>query len=275
MQLKTLKQTNLKKDDDRILIYLLNKCNGENKIYQTNILGRSMSEWVKEAIKDFPYIEFEYDGSDLINFLKANLVDCKYIVVLTSSLPLITRSDILMVLEYVKFKRINACKFKGGYAFNVEYLTNNKTIFFDSELNANMENFIVVESDEAIKYATSVLQDRIINEHALNGVKITNSLIEANVTIEKNTVIFSGNIVKGNTHIGENVILKENCVIENSVIGSDSCVSASHVINSKIEENVFVLPYAYIKNATIRKNAYIGSGMRIENRTVRAGSKIL
>ena len=63
-------------------------------------------------------------------------------------------------------------------------------------------------------------------------------------------------------------------VIEDSVIGNDVCISSSTITNSKIEDNVFILPYCYVVNSTIRKNCYISSGIRVEKRTVRAGSKL-
>ena len=137
------------------------------------------------------------------------------------------------------------------------------------------EDLIVVDSEQKLNYATKILADRIMRTHVSNGVSIMGDCtIEAEVEIGKGSMIFAGNILKGNTKIGENSILKENNIIENSYIGNDVCVSSSNVVNSKIEDNAFVLPYCYINNATIRKNCYIGSHLSIENRTVRAGSRL-
>ena len=221
------------------------------------------------------YIEFGYNNEDLIKFLQPRVVDAKYSVILYSNTPCLTTPTILKIIEYVVVKGIKACKFNGGFAFNTEYLKSANNIMFDSYLPLDNEDNIVVDSANKLKLATKILKERIINKHIANGVEfVGNSEIDEQVELSKGVIVFGGNALKGNTYIGENTILKENNVIEDSVIAEDSCISSSTIINSKIEENVFVLPYCYVINSTIRKNCYISSGIRIEKRTVRAGSKL-
>ena len=269
---KTLKLTS--KDENSIVVYLLNIVDSTiNK--STKIYGLDLSGWVKKALNNIPYIELDYEGSDLVEFLKPKMVNSKYSIILFSNTPLITTSSILKIVEYVTIKDINACKFSGGFAFKNEYLLRAKQIQFDAILPLDEEEFLIVNNPSSLKFATKILHDRIIQKHLNNGVEIIgNSDIDEPVEIGKSCMIFNGNVIKGNTTISENTILKENNIIEDCVIGQDVCVAGSNLVNSKIEDNVFILPYCYINNATIRKNCYISSNEVVENRTLRAGTRL-
>lgn len=268
---KEIKTTN--KDNNSIIVYLLNLKN--DTISSTKLYGLSMLEWVKKSLSDIPYIELDYDNSDLIDFLKPKLVNAKYSVILFSNTPLITKVSMLKIMEYVIVKDVNACKFSGGFAFKTEYLKTAKKVVFDSFLPLDNEEFMVVDNSAKLKLANSIIHDRIIQKHLNNGVEILgNCEIDEQVEIASNCMIFAGNIIKGKTVIDKNTILKENNVIEDCVIGQDVCISTSNLINSKIENNVFILPYCYINNATIRKNCYISSNEVVENKTVRAGTRL-
>ena len=270
MLTETLRKIEIKFKDDSLIFYLLSDKNAN-----TMLCGRSMIDWVKEATKDFSYIEFDYDGSNLQDFMRNRLVNAKYSVILFSNTPLLTKLSLLKIVEYITTKEIKACKFNGGFAFNTEYLKIAKEIQFDSFLPLETEDFLVVDDARKLKLAKSILQDRIIQKHVANGVEfIGNSIIDANVEIEKDVIVFPNNILKGDTRIGSKTILKENNVIDNSIIGSDCCILSSNIINSKIEENVYVLTNCYIEKSTIRKNSYISNNLRIEKRTIRAGSKL-
>ena len=256
------------KSDESIIVYLLNV-----DIGKTKICGLSCLDWVKRALTNIPYIEFDYDGSNLIEFLKPRLVNSTYTVVLYSNTPLVTNPSILKIMEYVTVKRVNACKFNGGFAFNNEYIKTAKRIDFDAYLP--LEEGVVLNNADTLKQCARVLKQRILSKHISNGVDILGDCeIDEMVEIGTGSMVFKGNILRGNTIIGKNTILKENNVIENSNIGSDVCISGSNIVDCKIEDNVFILPYCYIHNATIRKNCYISSNIAVENRTIRAGTRL-
>lgn len=239
----------------------------------TNILGRTMSEWVMSACKGYLCVVVKNDKFDL-DYFKQYLTNSKYTIILANSLILLTNDAINNLVDYVTFKGIKACKFSGGYAFETEYLKKEKNIFYDSVYYNDQQDFYMVEDKKQLKYATEVLQERILATHVMNGVEITNSYIEADVKIGKGTIIFSGNVIKGNTIIGDNVILKEKNVIENSTVSSECCVSGSTIVNSTLEEGVFVKPYCYVEKSIVRKNCLLGVGVNLVNRKTRAGSKI-
>ncbi len=266
-KLKTVK-------NDSVIVYLLNVDYLGVK-HDAVACGLSMTEWVKRSLKGIPYVEFDYDGSDLIEFLRPRLVNSKFVVVLFSFTPLITTPTILKIMEYSLVKDINACKFNGGFAFKAEYVRTAKKVMFDAFLPLDDEEMLMVSSQKDLKKAEGILQNRIINQHSANGVEILGNVrIDAQVEIAPKTMIFSGNVLKGNTVIGENTILKENNIIENCAVGSDCCIANSNLTNSKIEDNVYILPYCYLNNATIRKNCYISSNLTIENKTIRKGTRL-
>ena len=270
MLTETLKQTEIKFNDDSVMIYLLSDKNAS-----VELCGRSMIDWVKNAVNEFPYIEFNYDGSDLQNFLKGKLVNAKYSIILFSNTPLITIPSVLKIVDYIKIKQVKACKFNGGFAFNTEYLKTAKEVQFDSFLPLETEDFLVVDTLEKLKIAKKLLQDRIIQQHMANGVEfVGNSVVDASVKIDKDVIVFPNNILRGSTFVGGKTILKEGNVIETSSIGADCCIMSSNILNSSVEDNVYILSNCYIEKSTIRKNSYIGSNLRIEKRTIRAGSKL-
>lgn len=269
MLTETLKIKNKSTENNSMIIFILN--NGDN----TLLCGRSMVDWVKKATFNFPTIEFDYNGEDLVGFLKPRLVNSKYVVVLFSNTPLITKASVIKIVEYVQFKAIKACKFNGGFAFDVDYLKSEKDIKFDSYLPIDNDDFLVVDSKAKVVVASNILKNRIIQKHIANGVEFMgNCDIDDQVEIGKNVVVFGGNVIKGDTIIGDNTILKENNIIENCAIGKDVCISGSTITNSKVEDNVFILPYCYVVDSTVRKNCYLSSNVKVEKRTVRAGSRL-
>ena len=79
---KSLKIIN--KDENSVIIYLLNIVDDSiNK--STKICGLDMSSWVKKSLNNIPYIELDYDNSDIVEFLKPKMVNSKYSVILFSN----------------------------------------------------------------------------------------------------------------------------------------------------------------------------------------------
>lgn len=269
MQTQTLKVVIDNKQDCSVMFFILEP----EKSLTKNVLGRSMTDWVKNACKNHSVVVLKSEKFDE-KFLKPYLTNSKYTIVLYNNIILLQPEDVERLVDYITFKKIKACKFSGGCAFETEYLKNAKSIFYDSVYFEDSQDYYMVENKKQLKYATEILQERIIAEHIMNGVEISNSYVEADVKIGKGTVIFGGNMIKGNTVIGANVILKEKNVIENSRIGNDCCLSGSTFVDSTLEDGVFVKPYCFVEKTTIRKNCIIGSNMQITNRTIRANSKL-
>ncbi len=267
MQTQTLKVV-LNNVDFNSMMFIV--VEGDNS---ANVLGRTMTEWVMSALSGYSAISVKIKDFKLDD-IKKYLSDSKYTIILFNNLILLTSDDIKRLVDYVVFKGVKACKFSGGYAFETEYLKKAKEVFYDSVYYQDAQDFYMVEDKKQLAYATEILQERIIAGHLANGVDVRSSYIEADVKIGKGTMIFNGNVIKGHTIIGNNVILKEKNVIENCVIGDECCVSGSTLLNSKLEEGVFVKPYCYIEKSELRKNCILDSGIELVGRKTRPNSKI-
>lgn len=266
LELKKLKEISF---NDDVMIFVI-----EDSAHAVKVLDISMSEWVLRACDGFsvatiPCKEFVLDD------IKPYLTNSKFTVILSAGLILLQPNDVRKMIDYIIFKNISACKLPNGYAFNTRYLLENKNIFFDSVYVDESEDFISADGKSKMDYLSSILQDRIIEKHIKNGATISGqAYIGADVVIGKDVMIFDGNVLKGNTFVADGVILKEKNVIENSEIGKEGCVSGSTIVNSTIEENVYIKPYCYIEDSLVRKNSLLSSGVELINRKTRAGAKI-
>ena len=156
--------------------------------------------------------------------------------------------------------------------YNVaKYLKKNKVLSFDAIYSQNEDEFLEVLDEETLKFATRILQDRIIKYHAKNGVKFENEhgvIIEPNVDISFDVTISSNCYIKGNSKILQGSNIKENTTIIDSIVEKNVTISNSQIINSVIGEKSIVMPYSYILNSTIGKDVLIKSNNRLENATI-------
>lgn len=130
-----------------------------------------------------------------------------------------------------------------------------------------------VQLAETIK----AMKDEINIKHMENGVILIdpNSIyIDNDVEIGKGTVIYAGAILENKTVIGENCIIGPNTRIINSTIKNNVEIDSSKVIDSFIDENTTVGPFAYLRPGTkLGKNVKIGDFVEVKNATIDDGSK--
>src|SRR5699024_10333848 len=117
-----------------------------------------------------------------------------------------------------------------------------------------------------------------INErHMLNGITIIdsdNTYIQDTVKIGKDTVIYPGVILEGNTIIGEDCIIGHNTKIVNSNIKDGVEIETSTILDSTVGEESKIGPYAYLRpNSNIGKRVKIGDFVEVKNSTIGDYSK--
>ena len=120
------------------------------------------------------------------------------------------------------------------------------------------EETIGVNSRIQLAEAEGILRNRINSRHMMNGVTLidpSTTYIGDDVEIGRDTIIYPGNVLEGNTKIGEGVILYPNSRISNSIILNNVEIQSSVIIDSQIGERTTV--------AYIRPESVIGSGARI------------
>ena len=199
--------------------------------------------------------------------------------------------------EEKKIKEVNS----GIYCFNgkalrnaLDKLTNNNAqneyYITDAIEIINNEGYTVggynlvdnrdifgVNSRVQLSEAEKIMRSRINENHMIEGVTIIdpeNTYIESSVVIGRDTIIYPGAILEGNTVIGEDCIIGHNTKILNSRIGNLVEIQSSTITDSTVDDNTKIGPYAYLRpNSNIGKNVKIGDFVEVKNSKIGDNSK--
>lgn len=135
-----------------------------------------------------------------------------------------------------------------------------------------------VNSKLQLHEASEVMKKRINMKHMLNGVTIIDSqstYIDVDVSIERDTLIYPGSIIEGNTSIGEECIIGPNSRVVNSIIENNVTVEASHIHGSLVKGGAHIGPFAYIRpDSVIGKDVKIGDFVEIKKSIIGDGTKV-
>jgi bifunctional UDP-N-acetylglucosamine pyrophosphorylase/glucosamine-1-phosphate N-acetyltransferase len=164
------------------------------------------------------------------------------------------------------------------------YLTDIVEIF--AHQGYNVDAYCVEDSQEMLgintrvqlAQAESVFRKRISQHWMIEGVTIIdpeNTYIDPDVTIGQDSIIYPGTMLRGQTIIGRDCLIGPRAVIENSEISDGVHIRESQVIDSSIDENTVVGPYAYIRpGSEIGKSVKIGDFVEIKKSQIGDGTKI-
>ncbi len=126
-----------------------------------------------------------------------------------------------------------------------------------------------VNSKVQLAQAELIMRQRINEKIMLSGVTLVdpnNTYIQSTVKIGRDTIVYPGAIIEGNTQIGEKCFIGHNCRIIDSEIGNNIEIQSSTIIESKVNDNTKIGPYAYLRpNSVIGKNVKIGDFVEIKN----------
>lgn len=116
------------------------------------------------------------------------------------------------------------------------------------------------------------LRWRILERLMLSGVTIvdpTNTYIDADVRIGQDTTIYPNTYLLGNTVIGEECQIGPMARIEDSEIGNRVTVLASQVVESRLDDEVRVGPFANLRPSTVvGKRTKIGDFVEVKNAVI-------
>jgi bifunctional UDP-N-acetylglucosamine pyrophosphorylase/glucosamine-1-phosphate N-acetyltransferase len=134
-----------------------------------------------------------------------------------------------------------------------------------------------VNSRVQLASSEEIMRKRINDFHMVNGVTIidpSNTYIEDNVQIGRDTVIYPGVIIEGNSVIGEDCVIRHNSRIINSKISNGVEIESSTIEESYVGDNTHIGPYAHLRpHSNIGKNVKIGNFVEVKNSTVNDESK--
>ena len=241
------KETKLVDNEISVIIMLEKKFGEFMKSYDLKIWGKKMWEWVALScdgymIKTIPCTP----ESDVLTLIKPLLTDSKYTVVLYSDTPLFKRQTLNEIMTYVRQRDLNVLPLRRGYVFNTDYIRNADSIRVLVQEDFGTDDFTVVEDYAGLAKVSKILKNRIINFHLSNGVQINDTLstfIDADVMIEKGTVLEPNTYIKGASFIGKNCKIEFGSVIENSIISDECIIKCSYISESRISVKTVVGPY--------------------------------
>ena len=125
---------------------------------------------------------------------------------------------------------------------------------------------------------TQVMKERINEKHMANGVTLidpSNTYIEPDVVIGKDTIIEPGCMLQGKTTIGEGCRIGYNTKLTNMTIKDHVDIEISVLTDSFVDEGTHVGPFAYVRpNSHIGKNIKVGDFVEVKNATIGDGTKI-
>lgn len=104
---------------------------------------------------------------------------------------------------------------------------------------------------------------RINNKLMLSGVTLVDpsaTYVEEDVVVGRDTIIYPGCVLEGNTTIGEDCIIRSNTRISDSKIGDGVDIESSLIESSIVEEGSHIGP-----NAHLRPKSHLGKGVKIGN----------
>lgn len=140
------------------------------------------------------------------------------------------------------------------------------------------DEFAGVNSKAQLADAEKAMRRRINAWHMDNGVTMIDperTYIEAGAVIGCDTVLLPGVVIEGNTVIGEDCVIGPDSRLTNVKLGNGVKFQYSTAIDSSVDDNTTVGPYAYIRpDCTIGKNVKIGDFVEVKNSNVGNGTKV-
>lgn len=134
------------------------------------------------------------------------------------------------------------------------------------------EEIMGVNSRKQLAEAEASMRKRITLKYMDQGVTFINpehTYVEPEVKIGMDTILYPGVSLKGTTVIGEDCIIGQDTQIENSVIKDGVQIQKSVIVDSQVDENTTIGPFAYLRpGSKIGKNVKIGDFVEIKNATI-------
>ncbi|WP_300331760.1 bifunctional UDP-N-acetylglucosamine diphosphorylase/glucosamine-1-phosphate N-acetyltransferase GlmU [Fusobacterium sp.] len=141
----------------------------------------------------------------------------------------------------------------------------------------NSEEILGVNSKVELAQASRVLRERKNKELMEEGVILIDpatTYIEETVKIGKDTVIYPGVVLQGNTVIGENCEIIGNTRIIDSILKNDIRVESSVIEESILEDKVTMGPFAHLRpKAHLKEKVHIGNFVEVKKSTLEPGVK--
>jgi bifunctional UDP-N-acetylglucosamine pyrophosphorylase/glucosamine-1-phosphate N-acetyltransferase len=134
-----------------------------------------------------------------------------------------------------------------------------------------------INSRVQLAQADDIIRERINTGHMENGVTLVNpkdTYIESTVRIGRDTVIYPGAVLEGDTVIGEDCIIRGATRIVDSIIGDGVAIESTLIEKSRVGDGCKIGPYAHLRpDSELGRNVKIGNFVEIKKATLGDDSK--
>ena len=121
-------------------------------------------------------------------------------------------------------------------------------------------------------------QQRIHERHMRAGVTIVDpasTLIDADVSIGRDTTIEPSSFIRGSTRIGGECAVGPCTTLVDTVLGDGVSVPHSYLVQATVEDHGTIGPFAYLRpDAHLHEGAKAGAFVEIKNSTIGRGTKV-
>ena len=122
------------------------------------------------------------------------------------------------------------------------------------------------------------MQKQIIHSHMKNGVTFIlpdTTIIEDNVVIGADTIIYPHVYIKSGSEIGKNCTIGSQTQITASKVCDNVNIQSSVLLECFVDEGTTIGPFAYIRpNTKVGKKARIGDFVELKNSNIGDGTKV-
>lgn len=135
-----------------------------------------------------------------------------------------------------------------------------------------------INSRQQLAVAEKILRRRKNDQLMSDGVTImdpASTFIDADVEIERDTIIYPFTWIEGSTKIGSECVLGPNSRLQNMTIGDRVTAQFIHAHDCEIEDDVTIGPYVHLRPGTrIGSKVKIGNFVEVKNSNIGSGSKL-
>ncbi len=127
--------------------------------------------------------------------------------------------------------------------------------------------------------AEKEMRRRICERLMLNGVTMLdpeNVVVDDQVTVERDTVLYPGVVLEGTTRVGEHCTIRANSRLTDSVLYPGVSIQDSCVLQkAQVEEEATVGPFAHLRpGSVVHRRGKIGNFVELKQTEVGEGSKV-
>lgn len=135
-----------------------------------------------------------------------------------------------------------------------------------------------VNSRQQLAQAEQVLRQRKLNQLMVDGVSIidpNNTYVDANVTVGRDTVLYPGTILEGNTTIGEDCQVGPYVRMTNVKMGDHDHLQFTYAHDCEIKNGCEIGPFVHFRpNTVIGNDVKVGNYMEVKNSNIGDGTKL-